>query len=209
MEEIPLQYLYKLNKSDIPRAAEVCARAFQNDPVMKEISNGKAGIDALYRIFEYILKTGMDIGQSYASSANLEGIALWEPNNVHKTFRQRIRHLSYLFQARNQLPLLTEMSRVDKISQSLRTKHAPAIYFHLALLAVNPEYQGHGIAGHLIRPMLDFMNQTGIPCYLETQSPENVSMYEHLGFKTLASQRISGTSQTIYGMLKNPDGKVS
>ncbi|RAL69756.1 putative puromycin N-acetyltransferase [Dehalococcoides mccartyi] len=57
--------------------------------------------------------------------------------------------------------------------------------------------------------MLDFMNETGIPCYLETQSSQNVSMYEHLGFKLLASQVITGTSQTIYGMLKNPDRKVS
>ncbi|PKH47400.1 N-acetyltransferase [Dehalococcoides mccartyi] len=209
MEEIPLQYLYKLNKSDIPKAAGICARSFQNDPVMREISKEEARIDALYQIFEYILKTGMDSGQAYASSANLEGIALWEPNNVRKTFNQRLRHLFYLFQVRNQLPLLTEMSRVDKISQTLRNKHAPAIYFHLALLAVDPEYQGNGIAGHLVRPMLDFMNETGIPCYLETQSSQNVSMYEHLGFKLLASQVITGTSQTIYGMPKNPDRKVS
>ncbi|MBF4483045.1 MAG: GNAT family N-acetyltransferase [Dehalococcoides mccartyi] len=209
MEEIPLQYLYKLNKTDIPKAAEVCARAFQNDPVIREIAKEKASPDALYQIFEYILKSQMENGQAYASSANLEGIALWEPNDVRKPLGQRLRHLYYLFQIRSQLPLLNEISRIDKVSQNLRVKYAPPVYFYLALLAVDPKYQGNGIAGHLIRPMLDFMNETGIPCYLETQSSQNVAMYEHMGFKLLASQGLPGTEQIIYGMLKNPDGKVS
>lgn len=85
--------LVQLNKSHIKPAAEVLTRAFQNYPVSKylfadELEREKRTPD----FFQYMLSYGVRYGEAYATSPNLEGVAVWPTSdNYPATFWKLIR----------------------------------------------------------------------------------------------------------------------
>lgn len=72
-------------------------------------------------------------------------------------------------------------------------------------LAVDPNAQGKGPASKLMRPMLEFFYRTGHQCYLETQDPQNVPMYEHYGFEAVEIGKLPGSDIAHYAMLRKPN----
>ena len=61
-----------------------------------------------------------------------------------------------------------------------------------------------GIAGRLLRPMLQFCDRENIVSYLETNKESNVSLYEHFGFELSKKEFIPKTSVMHYAMVRNP-----
>ena len=55
---------------------------------------------------------------------------------------------------------------------------------HVIYLAVDPEYQHHGLAEMMMQEVIDQAEEHGMMISLETHNPKNVAFYEHLGFKT-------------------------
>jgi GNAT superfamily N-acetyltransferase len=51
------------------------------------------------------------------------------------------------------------------------------------VVGVSPERKGQGLGRALIQPIMDRGDAAGVPCYLETSQPDNVSFYERLGFE--------------------------
>jgi len=96
-----LKDLVQLNKSHIKPAAEVLALAFQNYLLLQYFFP-----DELERkriapyFFQYILSYGVRHGEIYATSPNLEGVAVWlTSDNYPMTFWRSIRSvpLSIIF----------------------------------------------------------------------------------------------------------------
>ncbi|MFE7115744.1 GNAT family N-acetyltransferase [Streptomyces sp. NPDC057654] len=56
----------------------------------------------------------------------------------------------------------------------------------LAAVAVDPEAQGRGLGGAVLRPGLEAAAAAGHPAFLETSSERNVRFYERLGFTVTA-----------------------
>ena len=48
-----------------------------------------------------------------------------------------------------------------------------------------PSHRGRGLGRALLQPVLDRADADGVPCYLETAQPTNVTFYERLGFRVL------------------------
>ena len=74
------------------------------------------------------------------------------------------------------------------------------------LIGVDPKFQGKGYASRLIREMLLRIDEEGLPCYLETQKEQNVSIYQHFGFKVIDEFIIPGTTIKAWPMLR--EGKA-
>jgi len=67
--------------------------------------------------------------------------------------------------------------RLKAFGQYLDTLHARLVPFkHMLLqsLGVDPEHQGKGHAGRLLRHMIARMDAAGLPVYLETAEEQNV-----------------------------------
>lgn len=71
---------------------------------------------------------------------------------------------------------------------ALRKRDAEFPHWYLSLIAVEPEHQGEGVAGSLLRPMLARADEEGLPCYLETADPANVPFYEKYGFEVIVGE---------------------
>jgi len=72
----------------------------------------------------------------------------------------------------------------------LRKKHITERHWYLYVLGVAPSFQGRGCAGKLLRRHSEHADLEGMPCYLETDKPENVSMYQNFGYKVLGEESI-------------------
>ena len=58
-------------------------------------------------------------------------------------------------------------------------------FIHFMFFAVDPAHRGTGAFRKLITPFLDFADEAGINCYLETYSEELASLYGAFGFTTV------------------------
>ena len=87
---------------------------------------------------------------------------------------------------------------IDAVHQRL----APFRHGFLQTIGVDPQFQGKGYAGRLLKPMLTRMDKEGLPCYLETLDEKNVPLYEHFGFRVLDESVIPGTELTSWAMLR-------
>ena len=82
-------------------------------------------------------------------------------------------------------------------------KHDPKeSHWHLNLLAVMPEMQGQGIGSQLLERFCALVNEARTPAYLETDRPENVSLYERFGWRVKEEATVLGVH--CYFMWRQP-----
>ncbi len=93
------------------------------------------------------------------------------------------------------------MKGLGQYIDTVHSRLAPFKHMYLQSLGVDPNFQGKGYAGKLLRHMLTKMDTAGIPCYLETLEEQNVRLYEHFGFTVADEYTIPGTSFTNWAML--------
>ena len=100
--------------------------------------------------------------------------------------------------------LVNRMMKMDQFTSQRRAKYAVTPYMHLGPVAVNPELQGQGYSSKLIRPMLERLDRLELPCYLEAQSEDNVSIYEHYEFEVLAKGCVPNADIPHWDMMRLP-----
>ena len=199
-----LEDLLQLNKAHIKPAVKVLTEAFQNYPLLNYYYPDdltKKRIAHYYISLEVF--SGIRYGEIYATSHNLEGVAIWIPSDKYPvTFWRLLRSvpLSVIFglgrYGGNKMRHLGE--HIDAVHQRL----APFKHWFLQTVGIEPRSQGKGYASKLIRPMLTRIDEEGLPCYLETLDEHNVPLYEHLGFKVVDKATVPKTSLTNWAMLR-------
>jgi ribosomal protein S18 acetylase RimI-like enzyme len=76
--------------------------------------------------------------------------------------------------------------------------HPSEPHWYLAILGVRPGQRGRGLGSALIRPGLERADADGLPCYLESSNPRNVSLYERHGFEVTAEHWLPDGPVLIY-----------
>lgn len=197
--------IVQLPKKQIIPASTLLAEAFYDSPVLVKLFGDTSKRTRLLPIFfNFIVRYGLLTGDVHISSTNLEGVAIWIRSDKDHV------NLSTLLQiAFPSLPMLkigrtlTGLIQYDKYVTRMRKKHLPSLHWYLHMLAVAPEHQGNGHAGRLIKPMLARIKQQQLPCYLETQEPQNVEIYKHCGFKILEQTTIPNLNIPNWAMLRS------
>lgn len=92
-----------------------------------------------------------------------------------------------------QLPALLRLgppalNRAAVMAHSSTTHDPAARHWHVELLGIEPDLQGHGIGGKLLEEALREAHAVGEPAYLETDTVENVEFYQRRGFKVVAQE---------------------
>ena len=199
-----MKNLLQLNKSHIEPAAGILVRAFRDYPLLQDSFS-----DELQRrrvapyFFRFSLYYGIKYGETYATTPNLEGVAVWIPSeNFSVTFWRAVRSvplsviLGFGREGGGRMKYLGEYINV------MHKRLAPFKHWFLQTIGVDPEFQGKGYAGKLLRPMLSRIDEEGLACYLETLDERNVLLYEHFGFRVVEKATIPKTSLTSWAMLR-------
>jgi len=188
----------RLTESQIGPAAATLARAFHDYPafvyVFPDVSQREDELPLLFRNFVHF---GVLNGEVYATSPDLEGVAVWTPPDHTRVS-----------------PLPPEVSKdaLDRMAYwgrqtgSIRHGHVPSAHWFLMIIGVNPEFQGRGHGVILLAPMLARIEQEGAPCYLDTELEENVALYQHFGFRVVDDTVIPDTGVRSWGMVRECSG---
>jgi len=199
-----LNNLVRLKKSQIKPAAEMLAKAFQDDPLFAYfIPDASERKDKLPYFLQFPIRYGVLHGEVYAISPNLEGVATWLPSekadmSLWRTMRSGL------------LPMIPKMGKevlsrlrnFDKYYTPMHKRHTPFRHWVLNLVGVAPMFQGKGYAGTLLKAMFARIDQEHLPCYLTTENEKNVSFYQHYGFKAVEEGIIPGSKISHWAMLR-------
>ncbi|MCL2706971.1 MAG: GNAT family N-acetyltransferase [Dehalococcoidia bacterium] len=201
---LTLDSLLKIDNSLVEPASITCARAFENDSFTRWlIPNPAKRANIRYPFKGYLrMAAANSASMAFTTSQRCEGVITYMPAETKFSLFTML-DAGYPFTSlRCGWRYLWLDSKSTSMCDKLRKKLAPPRYCYLALLAVDPAYQGQGIASALIKPILQMLDKDNMPCYLETQNLKNVEMYQHFGFKLMHQTNAPGGEHPLYFMLR-------
>lgn len=184
--------LYRLSKKDLPRAIQILCRCFEKDPLyQKLIPQDKVRLNALPGLFDCDVHEMYDTCDVFSDSPELNGLIILDDeteayNPLHFYATEAYYALkSDMCLIKDDLSLGTLINFFagrkylnSEWLERLDTKRR----IHVIYLAVDPQYQGTGVAHRLLRPVLDYADQKGLLVTLETHNPQNLKFYTDCGF---------------------------
>ena len=196
--------LVRLTRQDRNAAAAVLGSAFAEYDLLRYYYPDKIERSSIAETFCFIaLSVCLRYGEVYASSAKLEGISAWlPPGKAPFGLLQIMRSvpLSVLYKFGRQGA--KRMQDYGKYVDTLHHKLVPYPHWYLQIIGVDPAYQGQGISSRLIKPMLERIDREHMPCYVETNTEKNVSIYRRFGFEVVSEDTMPGTDVTNFAMLR-------
>jgi len=199
--------LYRVQKGDIARVGKVLADAFQHDPVWNKICEGESDLEKRFRaLFEVPVRHCMKYGEVYAPSGDLEGVAAWVPGKYADMTAWRIIRSGAMGAAmRTGSNAAKKMGPVFKPVSEDRHEHmAGRTFLYLLIVGVATELQGKGFGRKLIGAAIEKSKREGLHLYLETETEENVKMYEHFGFRLLKRITLPIVDLPMWEMVRKP-----
>jgi len=183
--------IISLDTTLVQQATRILSEAFRDNPGSIAILNGIAAEKRekkLSTLYSGVVDTCVAYGVAKAivCDGDLAGISLaYSPGSYPLPFRAWLRNG---IGAALIGPRYTW--RCAKFDSHIRKKHITERHWYLYVLGVAPSFQGRGFAGKILRRLSDHADREGMPCYLETDKTENVSMYQSFGYRVLGEESI-------------------
>jgi GNAT superfamily N-acetyltransferase len=202
-----LSSIIRLDKSQAKPAGEVLARAFADDPTLiRFVTEPRRRAEILRAMFRMVVSHAVIKGEVYAVSSRLEGIAVWLPSGAPEIgFWTAVRGGGLRLLFKGGWEFMRQMKQDEDLARELRRRLAPAPHWYLAVLGVDPQFQGKGCASRLLRPMLARLDEEKLPAYLETPVEGYVPLYQHFGFRLLQEATMPGSGTKMWVMLRQND----
>ncbi|MEO1559667.1 MAG: GNAT family N-acetyltransferase [Cyanobacteria bacterium J06632_19] len=179
--------IIQLEKFQIDKASEILANAFNEDPFFHYVLPQEDKDKLIHGIW----KTTLRYCQTYHSiytTPELKGIAVWIPPGQFP-----LNPLRFLLAGFYKILFQVGLNRIGNFSlftllEQYHKQDMPEPHWYLLGLGVSPLYQGQGIGGSLIQPILKQADKEGLPCYLETDTDGAVRFYQRHGFEILRTE---------------------
>jgi ribosomal protein S18 acetylase RimI-like enzyme len=185
--------IVRLGESQIPMAAAMLARAFQDDPLMRcTIPDPDERARLLPAMYATMLRFGMLAGEVHATSDTLDGVAIWMPPDAKWT-RENM-EASGMHRTATLIGDEAYQRYRDVVSREwqARLREIPGTGWYLFILGVEPRVQRRGLGGALMRPVLERADTEQLVCYLETENERNVAFYLKQGFEVIVNGEAAG-----------------
>jgi len=196
--------LIQINKSNVEPCIGVLVDAFRKYPLFQYYFPNESTREKIsYYFLSLLVYSGIRYGEVYATSSNLEGIAIWIPsNNYPVTFWKMLRSvpLSKIFGFGRYGG--SKMNAFNDYIDRVHQRQAPFKHWFLQAIGVATRFQRKGYASKLLRSMLSKIDKEHLPCYLETIDEINISIYERFGFNIIDRSIVPETKFTNLAMLR-------
>ena len=183
-----------------PMVAETLTQAFHTDPALSYILQDEASRPRrLKRLFDLIIADDATVGRVVQSTGN-EAAALWRsPGNADSGDEPLIAQL---------IPMLRifgfALPRAMRVVEGIDENRPKGDFWYLHFVGVRPEHQGKGWGGRIIREGLARADEEGLPSWLETATPENVPLYQRLGFVIQCEWDVPKGGPHFWGLMRPP-----
>jgi len=175
--------------ADADAAAATLARAFIDDPLicfmLRDASTRAAKMP---RLFKLLFKLGLPHGACDLTSG-AEAVALWRPPSAwHIPVWQYVTNgadFISLFGFGGAMQVMGAMDVIEK-----RHPHEP--HWYLQAIGTDPDKQGKGYGGVVMRRQLALADAAGMPAYLESSKEKNIPIYQSFGFEVTGEIQVPG-----------------
>lgn len=205
--------LITLQKALHKQASETVGRAFLNDPLYTYfLPNEEERQQHIFALFDVIVRYIIRYGE-VTCTPDLRAVACWLPPgqaDLRTWGLIRMGLLSSLFQFKRET-LRHFLTGVNKASHAMDKPHkliVPGPHWYLAILAVDPAYQGQGLGSQLLHAGTARADAANLPCYLDTATARNVPLYQRFGFQVVQEEDIEGANVHVWNMLRPPGGQA-
>ena len=189
--------IVRVSRADQAALVETLAQAFQTDPALTWIlPDADHRFRALRGLFRTLVPADMRAGLALRSGGD-EAAALWRaPGQAHSGTLEFLRTV---------VPLVatfgTALRRGLRVQGSIDAHRPKGQFWYLHYVGVRRDHRGRGHGGRIIRAQTAVADAAGLPCWLETATPENVPLYERLGFVTQVEWDVPGGPH-FWGMMR-------
>jgi GNAT superfamily N-acetyltransferase len=172
------------------------ARAFFDDPLIAFLVPALPDqLTKMGRLFRMLLKLALPFGGCDVTTG-YEAAALWRPPGYWKIpFWQYIingREFRSVFGRAGVVRALKTMKFIEK-------QHPHEPHWYLQVIGTDPDKQGKGYGGVVIRRQLATADAAGMPAYLESSKESNIPIYQNFGFAVTGELNMPG-GPTIWPM---------
>jgi ribosomal protein S18 acetylase RimI-like enzyme len=169
--------------------------SFANDPIARWLMPNAHDYMTHAPMVNQVLCGAAIEHQCAYKTKNIEGAAMWLPPGVLPDEEQLA---GLLF------GVLAEEIGQDAANFfiSMAEYHPKEPCWYLAVLAVDPAWQAKGYGGALMKEALAMIDKQGMPAYLESSNPRNISLYERHGFERIGEIQF-GSSPVLTPMLRS------
>ena len=149
--------------------------AFAADPLLRWIlPSADKYLNHSAGIFDGFGGVAFDAGTAY-QVADFAGVALWVPPSHAQHHDNDDAEFS---SSLTQLVVPEQMEEVATVLTQMQSYHPDYDCWYLPLIGVDPGHQGRGLGAQLMKYALASCDEAGLPAYLESSNPANISLYE-------------------------------
>lgn len=177
-------------------AEAVVVMGFSTDPVARWMYPGAQEYLTHFLAFINALAGKSFDARSAYAAADFSGAALWLPPGVEPDEQELIR----LAQATVNPKLVGDLFA---IFDQMGANHPDEPHWYLPMIAADTVKQNRGVGSALLTYSLERCDREGLPAYLESSNPRNISLYRRFGFEVVGEIQ-AGTSPSMYPMLRRP-----
>jgi ribosomal protein S18 acetylase RimI-like enzyme len=191
----------KATASEQPALAKVLALAFHDDPVFTWVLHGEPRrAKMLERGFELFLRrVWMEQDETY-TTAGVAGVAVWElPGQWSVGVGEQLRLLPFMIRIFGR-----RLPRLLRALMILEGSHPAEPHYYLPFVGVAPLWQGRGLGGALLAPILERCERESLPAFLEASTQRNRALYERHGFTVMEEFRLGTSAPPQWRMWREP-----
>jgi GNAT superfamily N-acetyltransferase len=196
-----------LEPSDVREAASVLGRAFCDNPGVRAILKGdgpevrlRLTENAMHGFARAILRVGA--GEVIKEGGRVSAVSLvYPPLAYPPKLTAELTIASGLLSAGPR-----RLLRFASADALMRKRHIREPHWYLWVLGVEPERQGQGLGSALLRSLREKAERTGLPCYLETDKPSSVRLYQNHGYVVQREEVHQKLELRLWFMLRRPEG---
>ena len=171
------------------------ARAFHDDPAFVHIfPDAATRRRRLPRFFDMLWALTATKGV-WEGTEGLGAAAIWLPPGRWRTSPITMIGLMPRLIAVHGLATGRALKLLDQVDRV----HPDAPHWYLAAIGTDPDRQGRGLGGAVLRAGLKRVDAAGLPAYLESSKQSNIPLYRHFGFEPRDPIQIDG-GPTVYPM---------
>ena len=189
--------------TDINAVARVLSRAFFHEPLFGYFfPDDQHRLALSQHTFLFLIRHANHRGEICTTPGNIDGAAVWLPSRaLHRSVLDMVRFGALPMLRQGPAAVKRQLDAGDamqKVHDALMQKpHA-----YLLLLGIDPQKQGQGLATRLLEPTLERLDREGLPAYLDTHNPDNVSLYRRFGFEVVHEAPMPGTVVQHWAMVR-------
>ena len=160
---------------DLRSVCTTVMRAFVDDPVMRWLfPEDEVFLAPNGAVFRSAMTGWIGFGEVWCTD-DVAAVAVWIPPGRPD--------VEFAVDPDSPPPPPDRLERFEAFDEA-KAVHTPSeLHWYLQILATHPDWQRLGLGAALMNVVFERAESEGLPCYLETETVENVTYYRHHGFE--------------------------